>query len=63
MTTLISDVHKGLGNDPKDKAVASHCGKDSSIQKVSNRFFWYNTKGDVEEFTKKCGQYQKQGKI
>ena len=29
--TIISDVHKGLGYDPKAKAMASHCGRDSTI--------------------------------
>ena len=61
--TIISDVHKGLGHDPKAKAMASHCGRDSTIQQISNRFFWYNIKGDVEEFIKKCDQCQKMGKI
>ena len=46
--TIISDVHKGLGHDLKAKAMASHCGRDSTIQKISNRFFWHNIKGDVE---------------
>ena len=61
--TIISDVHKGLGHDPKAKPMTSHCGRNSDIQKISNRLFWHNIKGDVEEFTKKCDQYQKQGKI
>ena len=60
--TIISDVHKGLGHDPKAKVMASHCGKDSTIQKISNRFFWRNIKGDVEEFIKKWDQCQKQEK-
>ena len=60
---IISDVHRGLGHDPKAKAVASHCGRDSTIQKISNRFFCHNIKGDVEEFIKKFDQCQKQGKI
>ena len=61
--TIISDVHKGLRYCPKAKAMASHCGGDSTIQKISNIFFWHNIKGDVEEFIKKCDLFQKQGKI
>ena len=61
--TIIIGVHKGLGYDPKAKAMASHCGRDSTIQKISNRFFWHNIRGDVEEFIKKCDQCQKQRKI
>ena len=34
--TIISDVYKGLRHDPKAKAMASHCGRDSTIQKISN---------------------------
>ena len=26
--TIISDIHKGLGHDPKAKTMTSHCGKD-----------------------------------
>ena len=61
--TRISDVHKGLGHDPKVKAMASHCGRGSMIQKISNRFFWHNIKDDIEEFIKKCDQRREQGKI
>ena len=35
-----------ISNDP----TASHCGKDSVIQKISNRFFWFNIKSDFEKF-------------
>ena len=42
--------------------MAWHCGWDSTKQKISNRFFWHNIKGDVEEFIKKYDQCQKQGK-
>ena len=60
---IISDIHKGLGHDTKAKAMASHCGTDSTIQKISNTFFWHNIQGDVEEFIKKCDEFQKQEKI
>ena len=33
--------------------MASHYGRDSTIQSISNIFFWHNIKGDVEEFIKK----------
>ena len=35
--TIISDVHKGLGHDPKAKTIASHRGNSLAIQKISNR--------------------------
>ena len=46
--TIISDVHKGLGHDPKAKAIASHGGKVSATQEISNKFFWQNIRGDVK---------------
>ena len=61
--TIISDVHKGLGHDPKSKAMVLHCGRDSTIKKISNKFFCHNIKGNVEIFIKKCDQCQTQGKI
>lgn len=45
------------------KAIALHSGKNSMVQKVSNRFLWHKIKGNVEEFLKKNDQCQKQGKI
>ena len=60
---IISDTHKGLGHDTKAKALASHWGRDSTIQNIWKRFFWQNIKDDVEEFIKKRNQCQKQGKI
>ena len=38
--TIISDVHKRLGHNLNAKAMASHCGRDSTMQKISNIFFW-----------------------
>ena len=37
--TIISDIHKGLGHDPKAKTMTSHYGRDSTVLKISNRFF------------------------
>ena len=54
---------EGLVHDPKAKGAASHYLWDSSIQKNSNRFFWNNIKGVIEEFIKKCDRCQKQGEI
>ena len=49
---IISDVHQGIGNNCKVKAMASHRGRDSTYQKCSERFFWHNMLGDVAEFVK-----------
>ena len=61
--TIISDVHIGLEHDPKAKTIISHCGRDSTMQKTSNRFLKHSVKGYVEKFIKKCDQCQKQRKI
>ena len=37
-------TQKELGHDPKAKEMASHSGKDSTMQKISSRFFWQNIK-------------------
>ena len=52
--------------DPKAKVMALYslyCESNLTIQQIWNRFFYRNVKGDVEEFIKKCDQYQKQRKI
>ena len=59
--TMISGAHKGLVHDAKCiKATASQCVRNSTLQKISNRFLWHNIKGNVEEFIKKCNQCQRQ---
>ena len=59
-TIMISGAHKGLVHDVKDKATTSQCVRNSTLQKISNRFLWHNIKGNVEEFIKKCNQFQRQ---
>ena len=61
---VISDVYIGLGHHPRVKAaLTSQSRGDSTSKKISKRFFWYNIKGDVEEFIKKYDQCQKWEKI
>ena len=61
---VISDVYIGLRHHPRVKAaLTSQSRGDSTSKKISNRFFWYNIKGDVEEFIKKYDQCQKWEKI
>ena len=55
---IIQDIHADLGENPKAKAMASHRGRESTYQKISERFYWY----DVVEFIKTCENCQKQGK-
>ena len=37
--TVIIDAHKGLGHDPRDKAMFSHCGWDSTTKNFKH-IFW-----------------------
>ena len=39
--TIISDIYKRLGHNIKAKAMASHCGRDSTMEKISNIFSGY----------------------
>ena len=60
---IIDDIHKGLGENPKAKAMASHRGRDTTYQKVSERFFWYSIFADVSEYVRKCEECQRHGKL
>ena len=60
---IIDDIHKGLGENPKAKAMASHRGRDTTYQKVSERFFWHSIFADVSEYVRKCEECQRHGKL
>ena len=57
-----SCVHIGLGDDPRAKAMASHRGRESTYQKLSERFYWRNMVDDVASFIKTCDECQRHGK-
>ena len=59
---IIKDVHEGLGEDSRAKAMASHRGRDTTYQKVSDRFYWHNMVKMVDEYVKACGECQRHGK-
>ena len=56
---IIHDVHKGIGSDPKSKAMASYRGRESTYEKISRRFYWHNMINDVREFIAKCDECQR----
>ena len=60
---IIRDVHSGIGNSKHSQAMASHRGKNSTYEKIAQRFFWYNMSNDICDFVKKCEQCQKQGNL
>ena len=55
---IIHDVHEGLGSDPKARAMAVHRGRETTYQKIAERF-WYNIVNDVSDYIKKCDTCQK----
>ena len=40
-TAIIHDVHEGIGDNSMAKALAAHRGRESTYQKISERFFWH----------------------
>ena len=60
---IIRDVHVGLGGDTKAKAMASHRGRDTTYQKIVERFHCQTIVADIIDCIKKCDQCQKQRKI
>ena len=40
-TMIIHNVHEGIGNNSMAKALAAHRGRESTYQKISERFFWH----------------------
>ena len=49
---IIHDVHEGLGSDPKARAMAAHRGRETTYQKIAERFFWYNIVNDVSAISR-----------
>ena len=43
--------------------MASHRGRDTTYQKVSERFFWHSIFADVSEYVRKCEECQRHGKL
>ena len=51
-TAIIYDAYKGIGDNSMAKALAAHLDRESTYQKVFERFFWHgkieNIKEDIE---------------
>ena len=61
-TAIIHDVHEGIGDNSMAKALAAHRGRESTYQKISERFFWHGMIEDIKENIKVCKSCQQQGK-
>ena len=44
---IVQDIHAGLGENPKAKAMALHRGRESTYQKISERCYCHNIVNDV----------------
>ena len=53
---IVRDVHRGLGDSEHPKALSAHIGKNTTYEKISARFFWYNISADVVDYIRKCEQ-------
>ena len=62
-TAIIHDVHEGIGDNSVAKALATHHGRESRYQKISERFFWHGMTEDIKEYIKICKSCQQRGKI
>ena len=57
---IIQDIHEGIGENSRSKAMASHRGRESTYEKVSERFFWFGMVNDVKAYIKRCENCQRQ---
>ena len=49
---IICGVHGGLGDEPKAKVSAAHCGRESTHRKLADRFYCHSMAEDVKEYIK-----------
>ena len=61
-TAVIHDVHERIEDDSMAKALAAHRGRESTYQKISERFFWHGMIEDIKEYIKICKSGQQQGR-
>ena len=61
--SIIHDVHEGISDSPEAVALSGHRGRESTYQKISERFYWHGMVDDVKNYIKTCQKCQHQGKI
>ena len=57
---IIHDIHEGIGENVRSKAMASHRGRETTYKKLSERFFWFGMVNDVKSYIKSCENCQRQ---
>ena len=61
--SIIHDIHEGISDRPEAVALSGYRGRDSTYQKISERFYWHGMVDDVKNYIKTCHKCQHQGKI
>ena len=61
--SIIHDVHEGISDSPEAVALSGHRGRESTYQKISERFYWHGMVDDVKNYAKTCQKCQHQGKF
>ena len=61
-TAIIHNLHEGIGDNSMAKALSAHRGRESTYQKISERFFWHGVIEDIKEYIKICKNCQQQGR-
>ena len=51
-TEIIRDAHRGIKDSEHSEVMASHRGKYTTYDKITQRFFWYNIAADGHEYIK-----------
>ena len=51
---IIHDVRERLGDNPKAKALAAQRERNSTYQKLAERFYWHIIGEDVKDYIKNC---------
>ena len=61
--SIIHDAHEGISDSPEAVALSGHRGRESTYQKLSERFYLHGMVDDVKNYIKTCQKCQHQGKI
>lgn len=56
---LIQCVHEGLGDSIESASLGGHLGRDSTISKLSPKYFWPKMWEDIDKYIKNCERCQK----
>ena len=51
---IIKNIHEGPGDTEDSKALGGHLGRDKTLAKIAERYYWPNFSADVREFCRTC---------